>query len=245
MPFTFSHPAIVLPLTLLPKRWISATGLIAGSMAPDFEYFLRMRVHSEYSHTLWGLLWYCMPLGLVMGFVFHAIVKRTLINNLPAVLQARFRKFADVDWTAYCKENWPIVLLSVLAGAGSHVLWDSFTHEHGYFVLAWPVLTEKPAIGQMYLPVYKLLQHGSTLAGFTMILIFVKMIPADYQLVRKIEIRYWLLVLSCTMVILAARLLSGLEPKAYGSLVVTLIAAFLLGLILTPLMRAFKFRNNS
>jgi hypothetical protein len=42
MPFTFAHPAIVLPLKHLPKRWYSLTGLIIGSMTPDFEYFIRM-----------------------------------------------------------------------------------------------------------------------------------------------------------------------------------------------------------
>ncbi|WP_113654854.1 DUF4184 family protein, partial [Pedobacter namyangjuensis] len=30
MPFTFSHPAIVLPLTYLPKKWFSLTGLVIG-----------------------------------------------------------------------------------------------------------------------------------------------------------------------------------------------------------------------
>ena len=54
MPFTFSHPAIVLPLKYLPKKWFSFTGLIIGSMTPDFEYFLRMKVKSDYSHTLNG-----------------------------------------------------------------------------------------------------------------------------------------------------------------------------------------------
>ncbi|WP_262496247.1 DUF4184 family protein [Flavobacterium piscis] len=39
MPFTFSHPAIILPLKYLPKNWISLTGLIIGSLTPDFEYF--------------------------------------------------------------------------------------------------------------------------------------------------------------------------------------------------------------
>ena len=41
MPFTFSHPAAVLPLRLLPRHWFSLTGLVIGSMVPDFEYFLR------------------------------------------------------------------------------------------------------------------------------------------------------------------------------------------------------------
>jgi len=36
MPFTFSHPAIVLPLTKARLK-LSATGLIVGSTIPDFE----------------------------------------------------------------------------------------------------------------------------------------------------------------------------------------------------------------
>ncbi|WP_240482010.1 DUF4184 family protein [Flavobacterium psychrophilum] len=39
MPFTFSHPAIILPLRYLPRQWFSLTGLIIGSLTPDFEYF--------------------------------------------------------------------------------------------------------------------------------------------------------------------------------------------------------------
>jgi hypothetical protein len=52
MPFTFSHPALILPLTRLPKRWVSATGLVIGSIVPDFEKFLKMNDGNTYSHTL-------------------------------------------------------------------------------------------------------------------------------------------------------------------------------------------------
>lgn len=55
MPFTFSHPAIILPFKYLPNRWISMTGLIIGSLTPDFEYFIRMKIESYYSHTNAGL----------------------------------------------------------------------------------------------------------------------------------------------------------------------------------------------
>ncbi len=51
MPFTFSHPAIILPLKYLPQNWFSLTGLIIGSLTRDFEYFIRMKVRSNYSHT--------------------------------------------------------------------------------------------------------------------------------------------------------------------------------------------------
>jgi hypothetical protein len=55
MPFTFAHPAVVLPGGYLPKQWLSLTGLVVGSRTPDFEYFFRWRVLSLYSHTLAGI----------------------------------------------------------------------------------------------------------------------------------------------------------------------------------------------
>lgn len=39
MPFTFAHPATVLPFAKKHSKHISVTALILGSMAPDFEYF--------------------------------------------------------------------------------------------------------------------------------------------------------------------------------------------------------------
>lgn len=47
MSFTFSHPAIVSPLNYFPNKWFSLTGLVIGSLTPDFEYFLRMRIKSN------------------------------------------------------------------------------------------------------------------------------------------------------------------------------------------------------
>ena len=83
MPFTFSHPAIILPLTYLPRRWFSLTGLIIGSLTPDFEYFIRMTPYSLYSHTLSGLFWFDIPLGLLLCFIFHNLVRDSLCSNLP------------------------------------------------------------------------------------------------------------------------------------------------------------------
>lgn len=39
MPFTFAHPAAVLPFAKKHSKHISVTALILGSMASDFEYF--------------------------------------------------------------------------------------------------------------------------------------------------------------------------------------------------------------
>lgn len=96
MPFTISHPAIVLPLTFLPRQWFSLTGLVIGSLTPDFEYFLRMRIKSNYSHTLDGLFWFDLPLGLLLAFLFHNVVRDSLFDNLPISLKSIFFAFRQI-----------------------------------------------------------------------------------------------------------------------------------------------------
>src|SRR6478609_2941554 len=103
MPFTFSHPAIILPITYLPRKWFSLTGLVVGSLTPDFEYFIRMRVQSDYSHTLSGLFWFDLPLGILLAFIFHNIVRDSLFENLPLILKSRLIRFKQFDWNSYFK----------------------------------------------------------------------------------------------------------------------------------------------
>lgn len=82
MPFTFCHPAIILPLTKISRNRLSATGLIIGSMSPDFEYFIKMRLESVHGHSFSGLFYFNLPLTLLLVFVFHLLVRDALILNL-------------------------------------------------------------------------------------------------------------------------------------------------------------------
>ncbi len=141
MPFTFSHPALVLPLTYLPHRFYSLTGIIIGSLTPDFEYFLRMKVQSNYSHTINGLFWFDVPLGFLLAYIFHNVVRNCLINNLPIVLQSRFLTYKKFAWNCNLRSKWIITLISLLIGSASHLLWDGFTHSTGHFVQTISVLT--------------------------------------------------------------------------------------------------------
>jgi hypothetical protein len=93
MPLTFAHPAIILPINWMGNRWTSLTGLVAGSVAPDFEYFFRMRVMSVYSHTWLGILYFNLPVGVLLCFTYHNAVRHGLIKNLPKCLYRRFEQF--------------------------------------------------------------------------------------------------------------------------------------------------------
>ena len=165
MPFTFSHPALIIPLTYLPKRWFSVTALVVGSITPDFEYFMRMRINSQYSHTNAGVFWFDLPLGLLLTFIFHLIVRNALIDNLPGFLRSCLHRFKDFDWLPHFRKHWLAVIISLIIGAVSHVFWDRFTHEHGYFVDLIPVLNlHYPILGHQVLG-YRIVQHVSTLLG--------------------------------------------------------------------------------
>jgi hypothetical protein len=238
MPFTFSHPAIVLPLTRLSKKWFSLTGLVIGSLTPDFEYFLRMQMKSHYSHTIDGLFWFDLPLGLLLAFIFHNVVRDRLFDNLPIFLKSRFGEFKQVDWNNYFKGNWGIVMISVLVGASSHIFWDGFTHEQGFFAQTIPALTHAVDFFGEQIPITKILQHSSTIAGALFIASAIYKLPVNNEPAKKTDMKYWTVSICLALLIIAVRLSTGLDIKQYGDLIVTGISAILISLTVTPLLTA-------
>lgn len=240
MPFTFSHPAIVLPLTYLPRQWFSLTGLIIGSLTPDFEYFLRMRIKSNYSHTIDGLFWFDLPLGLLLAFLFHNIVRNSLFDNLPTFLKSRFSAFRQLYWNEHFKRNWFVVTISILIGAASHILWDSFTHDHGYFVQTIPTLQNSVDFLGGQIPILKILQHSSTLIGGLVIAFAIYKLPTIKTEKENVNLKYWIIVTGLTLTIISVRLFTGLELKQYGNVIVTAISAGLISLTIIPCLTRTK-----
>lgn len=192
MPFTFSHPAIILPLSFFWKKRFSATALIAGSVAPDFEYFMRFHNASNHSHTWPGIFWFDFPAGLVLCLVFHEIVKTPLIMNLPEFLHRRFAGFLTFNWKKYFTRHWFIVCYSLLTGIISHLVWDRITHQSYRFFDAVPVL--KDSLDPDFHPnkVYRLIQMTYSLAGLGIIAWAVLNMPKDQSITYTNNIRpYW------------------------------------------------------
>jgi hypothetical protein len=143
MPFTFAHPAAVVPLARPLARWLGSHGvlsaLVVGSMTPDIAFLLPIGVSRAQSHSVSGLLWCCLPVGLFVFLVFHLLLKRPLIHVLPPHGFARLHQYAHpgeaVSWRLL-----PSILLCLLIGAITHLVWDSFTHRGSYGVQALPFL---------------------------------------------------------------------------------------------------------
>ncbi len=232
MPFTFSHPAIVLPL--LKKYKLSATGLIIGSMCPDFEYFFRMKVQSNISHTLLGLLLFNIPAGFLVALLVHEIIKKPLIENLPSFFQDRLVVLKNINWIDYLKFNFGYVIISILIGAFSHIFWDGFTHESGYFAEKIPFLQNEI----MEIPFYKILQHLSSLIGMIFILIYIYKLPHKNKQITRSIYKYWILVSIFILLFMLLRFSFGL--KQIGNIIVSLISTTILAITFTSLI----FRNK-
>jgi hypothetical protein len=167
MPFTFSHPALIVPFLYARKRyqWISATGLIIGSMAPDAEKFFRLKLASQHSHTVASIFYFSCPVSLGLAFLFHWLVRRPLIAHVPAVLHQRLNKYANFNWLSYCRRHPWGVLFSILLGSALHLFWDSFTHDNTVLTSAVPYADDLVWVGNKTMPLWQLVALGSSVAG--------------------------------------------------------------------------------
>ena len=244
MPFTFAHPAIVLPF--IHKRWklLSATGLIAGSIAPDFESFIGLGVDKVYSHTWTGLFWFDLPIALLLALVFHVIVKQPFIDHLPSSLSGRLQQLRNNDWVSYANTHYIIVISSCLLGVFSHLLWDAFTHLN--------LLHPDAISSRIYWHgrrVYILLQYSNSIIGLAVLSIYVYMQPTVITLKKHTEkYKFWLYILLIAAAVSTFALTTlaeeeWLKDKKY--LVEVGISGLMYGLILVSLFYKIAYPKQN
>ena len=240
MPLTFCHPAIVLPLKKLKPNWFSMTGLIIGSLSPDLEYFSRMEILATHSHLFWGVLYFDLPIALIYCFVFHLFVRNILINHLPDFFKERFTQFLNFDWINYFKKNWLIVIVSIIIGAYSHLFWDAFTHEWGYFAKLIPTLQEVWFTKPIEVKGYKFLQHFSTFLGAIFIAFWIYKMPKEPILKTKFDYIFWLKIILFTTIISTLRFVFFPIEIALGNLIVVVGMSGFLSLVIFGILEEKK-----
>jgi hypothetical protein len=150
VPYTFAHPAAVIPLARLLGCRAVPSALAIGSVIPDAWYFVPALARED-SHDVLGLLWFCLPAGLFAYAAFHLIFKQPMLALLPKRLADRLGAWTCPGLPAV---SWSAVLVSMVLGIATHFAWDAFTHEG---VLAQALELEQRTL--------RVLQHGSTLLG--------------------------------------------------------------------------------
>lgn len=191
MPLTIAHPVAIMPL----RRWgLPLSALVAGSISPDLEYLFYLFPSGTLSHSISGLFVFCLPAGLLALFIYQRLWKPAAL----AVLAGDSPPAPGKPFSFWPVGRLGLVCAGVLIGASSHLLWDSFTHDYGWMVRQLPVLSTTIYQGSgMTLPLFKLLQHGSTLFG--MVVLAVLAWPHRRRL-ESFSPRAWriIILVSCT-----------------------------------------------
>jgi hypothetical protein len=230
MPFTFSHAVVVLPF--LKNRNLSATGLIVGAMAPDLEFFFRMRTQSVISHTLPGLFWIDLPLAILVVLLFHGILKKTVLLNLPFFLQSRLTELKTNNWFDYFRNNIIKVFVSFLIGASTHFFLDAFTHSDGFFV-------QKNIYLQMSLlsfPVYEWLQYGTSIIGLLILGFYFFQIPKDKTCIVVIHPIFWCSVLFFSVLFLSLRFSLVVGWDKIGDTILGVLSSIVLAFVFSSIL---------
>jgi hypothetical protein len=235
MPFTLSHSIAVFPFRRISDKYLSMTGLIAGSMAPDFEFFLRVTLYGDISHTWLGFFIFDFPVAILIAVLFHWIIKEPLINNMPLFLHKRLIKYRDTQWLAYFKEHFIVVLISALIGIFTHFVWDNLTHEPGYISSIYFdfLLTPIPLFKNI-VPLYHVLQIFSSFIGIVVILFTLWRLPI-HRGTATIHInksKYWISVFIFALLLTVLRYLIGVPTyKPFGQIIVISISTSLFSLL--------------
>jgi hypothetical protein len=169
VPFTLAHGAAALPFR---RFHLVFSGVLVGTFAPDFEYFLRLSPDDGFGHTLLGTFVLTLPLALLVLWLFHAFVKLPTTRLLPDAIQRRLANHLD-EFGFGGVARFALIVGSILLGIATHLAWDSFTHPNTWPYRHWSILSQPlhvPMVGAI--PFYKVFQHGSTILGIGVLAIW-------------------------------------------------------------------------
>jgi hypothetical protein len=215
MPFTFAHPAAVLPL----RRFGDLTALVIGSMIPDAGYLLMVGVPRELSHTPLGLLLFCLPLGLLAYVLYLRVLYEPWAALTPECVA---RRVPPPRALPNAMRAWLGVAAALVAGAATHLVWDLFSFSHG--IPAWMPVQSGTIIslaGREF-SWYELARHGSSVFGLVVIALWIGWAgvstPARSGPVRALEMKRFLILLALVGAGLAAAsiLLALWDGGPYG-----------------------------
>lgn len=240
MPFTFSHPAIVMPLST--RVGLSTTSLVVGSMVPDFEFIVQMKTGENIGHHWAGIFLFDLPMAFLLCFAFHQYVREELVQHLPTWYRKRFSRFARMDWTAYAKANPLRVFVAIGVGIGSHLFLDAFTHSNGLFVDLIPVLQGSVSLFQQRLPVYLVLQLVSSVWGLWLVQGFMARMPVAEAATTPDYPAYWSAIVLSACGILLIRLLASPEAQTFWDVVFAGMGSVFYALLGVSVIRTVRSR---
>lgn len=162
----------MIPVGAVWPRPVPTSALVIGSVVPDWPLYLPVGPAYATTHSLVGVLGFCVPVGFALFLLFQFLLKRPLFELLPAYFRQRLWRFVQAPWV-FRFHTLVGVVIALALGSMVHVAWDSFTHKGQWGVENVDALRNVLfVVADVEVHVYKLLQHGSTAVGGLVLLLF-------------------------------------------------------------------------
>lgn len=213
MPFTPSHAVVALPFVRTP---LLPAAIAVGAMTPDLPLFVRgtpLSYQATHTNVLLSTV-----VALALLALWYLVLRPAVRELTPTSLARRLPPEWDATGIAAVRGIAPgrpgaitalWIVVSLVLGVISHIVWDAFTHEGRAGVGAIPALDEQwgPLLG------YKWLQYGSSALG-----VLILAVAGLLWLRGRIPVAF------------AAVLPRWVRPVWWAALPVCLIAAWAFGL---------------
>ncbi|WP_460776510.1 DUF4184 family protein [Microbacterium sp. GXF7504] len=204
MPFTPSHAVVALPFV---RTRLVPAAIAVGAMTPDLPLFVRgTPVQYGLTHDLrWIAL--TVLLALVLLLVWRCVLRPAARELLPGGVARRLPVTWDRGPRAALRETFPpswgdriLLVVSLVLGVCTHVVWDAFTHEGRLGTVLVPALAAQwgPFEG------YRWLQYASGVLGVAVLGVFgIRWIgrrrprPVRRTLPRTVRAGWWLSLPCC------------------------------------------------
>ncbi|MBD7958295.1 DUF4184 family protein [Microbacterium sp. Sa4CUA7] len=178
MPFTPSHAVVALPFIRTP---LVPAAVAVGAMTPDLPLFVRGTGITYATTHSWSGLVVTVVVAFVLLLAWRCLLRPAVRELSPTWLAARL----PLEWDMPAREavldtvgadsrhprgrGYPLLLVvSLLIGVVSHIVWDAFTHEGRWGLAMIPALDEPwgPLLG------FKWMQYASGVVGLVVIAIW-------------------------------------------------------------------------
>lgn len=188
------------------------SALVVGSLAPDFHYFFNLGPARTFTHSIKGAFIFSLPVSLAVLWLFQTVMKAPLISLAPERQQQKLAGLA-VPFRWRPASRFALILFSVLVGIGTHMVWDSITHERGLIVRNFPNLSApaRDEFGQQR-PLYDVLQHLSTVLGLGVLAVWyfrwigkapAQPVPPELRTSQRVKAAVWAIILVLSFILSA------------------------------------------
>lgn len=126
----------------------------------------------------------------------------------------------------------------------THVLWDSFTHPSGFFVLNINSLRININFLNFQIPLFKIIQHGSTLIGIFLILIYlnkIKKVDNKHIISSKLKYHFTAIFIQFVVIIFSYMLFNTFS---IGRLVTTFVNGLFIGYLISSIFYINKISTD-